>query len=190
MLTVCLLAGCGSADPAAPEPKLPSALVAQSRPIGHGARFHPPASGRVIGRCRKRLGPRFGVHVELFARGQVVLMAAGIGTQPPLTLALGRISSARCYGDLVTLEPTGVVLERSRTRAVLADVFRSWGQPLSSRRLASFRAGPGRQIAVYVDGRRWRGAPGNVPLSRHVEIVLEMGSHVSPHTSYSFPPGT
>ena len=49
----------------------------EARPIGHGARFHPPASGPVIGRCRPALGSRVGAHVELFAANRVVLVAAG-----------------------------------------------------------------------------------------------------------------
>jgi hypothetical protein len=48
-------------------------------------------------------------------------------------------------------------------------LFRSRGQPLSATRLASFRA---------------------VPLTRHAEIVLEVGPHVPPHSSYAFPPGS
>ena len=144
----------------------------------------------MIGRCRPVLGPRVGVHVELFAANRVVLVAAGIGTRPPLRHSAGRITGAGCYGDLVTLEPTGVVLVRRGARLTLADLFRSWGQPLSSRRIASFPAGSGRSVVVFVDGRRLRGAPGTVPLSAHSEIVLEVGPHVPPHTSYTFPPGS
>jgi hypothetical protein len=43
---------------------------------------------------------------------------------------------------------------------------------------------------VYVDGKPWSGSPENVPLSPHAEIVLEVGPHVPPHSSYTFPPGT
>jgi len=31
---------------------------------------------------------------------------------------------------------------------------------------------------------------GLVPLTRHAEIVLEIGPYVPPHLSYAFPPGT
>jgi hypothetical protein len=182
--------GCGSVARLAQDDGPPATLLAQARPIGHGARFHPPASGPVIGRCRPALGSRVGVHVELFAANQVVLVAAGIGTRPPLRHSAGRITGARCYGDLATLEPTGVVLVRRGARLTLADLFRSWGQPLSSRQIASFPAGSGRSVEVFVDGRRRRGAPGKVPLSAHSEIVLEVGPHVPPHNFYTFPPGS
>jgi hypothetical protein len=29
-----------------------------------------------------------------------------------------------------------------------------------------------------------------VPLTRHAEIVLEVGPHVPSHSSYAFPPGS
>ena len=72
-----------------------------------------------------------------------MLIPAGIGTRPPRALSAGRISAAGCYGDLVTLEPTGVVLIRPGARLLTADLFRAWGQPLSARRLLWFRASRG-----------------------------------------------
>ena len=129
------------------------------------------------------------MHVELFAANRVVLVPAGIGTRAPRGFSAGRISSARCYGDLVTLEPTGVVLVRPGAQLLLSDLFRAWGQPLAPSRLASFSATAGTQVVVFVDGRRWPGSPGSVPLTRHAEIVLEVGPYVPAHTSYTFPPG-
>jgi hypothetical protein len=170
-------------------PGLPANLVAESRPIGRGANFHPPANGPVIGRCGARPGPRKGVHVEVFASNRVVLIASGIGTKPPRRFSAGRIASARCYGDLVTLEPTGVVLVRRGTRRTVADLFRSWGQPLTRAQLGPFAAPHDTTVEVFVDGRRRVGPPGAVPLRPHSEIVLEVGPHVPPHRSYTFPPG-
>jgi hypothetical protein len=79
---------------------------------------------------------------------------------------------------------------RPGARLTLAALFSSWGEPLSPARLASFSAAPGSEVAVFVNGRQWRGAPTEVPLTRHAEIVLEVGPHVPPHSSYAFPPGT
>jgi len=133
---------------------------------------------------------RYGVHVEVFGADRVVIVPSGIGVRPPIRLSAGRISSAGCFGRLVTLEPTGLVLVRPGSRLFLSDLFRSWGQPLSRRRVASFVATPGKQIAVFVDGRRWEGMTGRVRLSRHAEIVVEVGPYVPPHSSYTFPPGS
>jgi hypothetical protein len=186
------LAACGSSagQSTTTGGAIPGNLVREARPIGRGPRFQPPANGPVIAPCRRPPGDRHGVHIEVFASNRVVIVPAGIGTQPPRRYSAGRISAARCYGALVTLEPTGVALLRPGARLTLADLFRSWGQPLSSRRVASFRAPPGRPVAVFVGGRRWLGTPGTVPLRTHAEIVVEVGPHVPPHTSYTFPPGT
>jgi hypothetical protein len=169
---------------------IPQALLSEARPIGVGPRFHPPATGPVSGSCTTRLGSRDGVHVEVFAADQVLLLPAGIGTRSPRNLLNGRVTRAACYGQLVTLDPTGVVLVRPGARLTLGTLFRSWGQPLSPTRLASFSAPAGTRVTVFVDGRQWHGAPAAVPLTRHAEIVLEVGPHVPPHQSYTFPPGT
>ncbi len=89
----------------------------------------------------------------------------------------------------MTIDPTGLVLVRPGSELLLSELFRAWGVPLSRRRVASFMARDDGQIAVFVDGRPWRGAPGGVPLVRHAEIVLEVGPHVPPHFSYTFPLG-
>jgi hypothetical protein len=174
-----LVAGCGTADRGRPPTAaIPRQLLAESRPIGRGPMFHPPATGPVIGHCRPRLGPRFGIHLELFAGNRVVIVPAGIGTRPPRLESGGRIVAARCYGSLVTLEPTGLVLVRPGPGLTLSDAFRAWGQPLSS------------QMAAFVGGRRRRGNPGTIRLVKHVEIVVESGPYVPPHALYTFPPGS
>ena len=187
---VALVAGCGSArtQTGATSSAIPRELLAQARPIGQGPRFHPPATGPVIGQCRRRLGLRYGAHVEVFGANRVVIVPAGIGARGPVRLSGGRVSSAACYGSLVTLDPTGVVLVRPGSRVLLSDLFRSWGEPLSRGRVASFAA-PAGSVAVFVGGRRWSGVPGRVPLTRHAEIVVEAGPYVPPHSSYTFPSG-
>jgi hypothetical protein len=192
-VAVAVAAACGPASQAGrrpADPAIPSALLSQARPIGVGPRFHPPAAGRVSGPCAIALGPRDAVHVEVFAANRVVLLPAGIGTGPPRATLDGRITVAHCYGALVTLDPTGLVLVRPDVRLTLGTLFNAWGEPLSPSRLASFTAARGSEVTVFVDGRQWRAAPAAVPLTRHAEIVLEVGPRVPPHSSYAFPPGT
>jgi hypothetical protein len=184
------LCGCGSSRPRAREPAIPSALAAQARPVGAGARFHPAPRGPVLGACRRRLGAREGAHVEVFAENRVVLIPAGVGTLPPRTLLDGRVRRARCYGALVTLDPTGLVLVRPASQLHLGDLLRSWGEQLSGRGLGPFTSASGKPVAVFVDGQRWRGSADAVPLHPHAEIVLEVGPYVPPHRSYAFPPGS
>jgi hypothetical protein len=185
-----LVTACGSTHTPTSNARIPHAVFAQARPIGHGVRFHPAVSGSPIGPCRTSLGPRFGAHVEVFAANRVVLLAAGIGAERPLRYSAGRISGARCFGALVTIDPTGLVLVRPGPRLTLSALFRSWGESLSPTRVASFSAPPGRRVAVFVDGRSRPGDPRRLPLTRHAEIVLEVGPHVPPHGSYEFPLGS
>jgi hypothetical protein len=51
-------------------------------------------------------------------------------------------------------------------------------------RLAGFRGA----VHAWVDGCPWSGPVRKIPLSRHVEIVLEVGGYVPPHSFFLFPP--
>ena len=180
-----LLSACGAATNTT-STAIPASLIREARPIGRGPRFEPPATGPVIGPCKTTLGPRVGVHVEVFAANRVVVIPAGIGTRPPRALSEGRISRARCYGALVTIDPTGVVRVGVANRLTLAGLFHSWGSRCRARGWLVSRAhgrGVRRRPAVA-------GPPGAVALKPHAEIVLEVGPHVPPHSSYTFPPGT
>jgi hypothetical protein len=153
-------------------------------PIGVGPRFHPPAAtvavirAEPVGRFRcVSGGRRYGVHLEVFARGRVVIVPAGIG------VARG------CSYPTRTLEPTGVIEVRRGQRLALGDFFRIWGQPLSSRRLVGFGTTGSAPVRAYVAGRRWRGSVGSIPLRRHAQIVLELGAFIPPHRAFLFRPG-
>jgi hypothetical protein len=181
VLAAGLVAGCGETRRHPPAPLPPGA-----RPVGPGPRFTPPlAEGQVPG-CRPGgIGARTGAHLELFGDGLVVLFPAGIGTRAPRGREAGRIVRARCFGPVVTIDPSGLVLLRPRTRATVGDVFTLWGQPLAPGRAAGFR-GP---VRAYVNGLRTGGDPRRIPLHRHDEVVLEVGPYVPPHTRYRFPTG-
>lgn len=182
-----VVAGCGpgARAPALPTTSADAPLPAGARPIGVGPRYQPPPPDGPVRDCRRELGARYGVHLELFGHGLVALFPAGIGTGAPRRSFAGRIERARCYGPLVTLEPTGVVLVRRGTRATLGDFFDVWGEPLGPRRAGAFTG----RVRAWVGGRRWRRGLREIPLRRHAQIVLEVGEYVPPHARYVFPPG-
>jgi hypothetical protein len=70
-------------------------------------------------------------------------------------------------------------------RSTLGDLFRVWGRRLSSDAMLSFRG----RVSVFVGGRRWRGEPRRVPLTKHAQVVVEIGGYVAPHSTYLFPKG-
>jgi hypothetical protein len=179
----CVAGGCG-AEPDA-------AIVAV--PIGSGKAFRPPplspaartASPVAALRCGSGSRRRFGAHVEVFARGRVVIVPAGIGIAPPHERDGAYVDRGRCHYPLLTREPTGVVEIEHGTRASLGDLFDLWGQPLSRTRLAGFRGA----VRAAVGGREWSGDPRAIALARHAQIVVQVGPQIEPHPSYRFPPG-
>lgn len=186
----CLAAGCGASAS-----RSTFTLPSDERPvpIGRGHGYRVPALGTAASRratiaglrCRKRHGRPYAIHLELFARRLVVPVPAGIGVAPPQRRRGAYVLGGVCTYAIRTFEPTGVVvLDADRVRP-LGDLFAIWGQSISERHLAGF-SGP---VLAFVDGRRWTGAPKDIPLRRHAEIVLEVGGYVAPHPRYRFPPG-
>ena len=165
-------------------------------PIGAGARFHPAAANArvtagapVRGLTCSTGGTRYGAHLELFARGLVVLVPAGIGVAKPYGTRGAFVVPQGCTYPLRTLDPTGVIEVRDGTTATLGELFALWGAPLSRTRLAGFATTPARPVRAYVGGRPWRGALGAIPLTRHAQVVLELGPYIAPHRAYLFRPG-
>ena len=158
-------------------------------PIGVGAPYHPaPGAVPVAGlRCARAEPSRFGAHLELFAHRRVVIVPAGIGIAPPLRRQGAYVLGGRCSYPLRTREPTGVVEVERGASLTLGRLFQVWGQPLSKTRLVGFVSRS--PILAFVDGRRWRGDPGAIPLRPHAQIVLELGGYVPPHPYFLFAGG-
>jgi hypothetical protein len=135
-------------------------------------------------RCRREAPTVALAHVELFARGRVVLVPAGIGIAPPRRRDGAYVRGGACRYPVSTTEPTGL-LRLTGHDLVLDDLFAVWGQPFSPARLGRWRA----PVVAHVDGRRWRGDPGAIPLREHAQIVIQAGlPRVVPHAGYAFPP--
>ena len=157
-------------------------------PIGRSPRFKPAARQRdgqpLAGlRCGGE-ADRFGVHLELFAAGRVVIVPAGIG------VVGGRrdgafVRGGRCRYALSTTEPTGVVEIAHGTRATLGDLFELAGLPLSRSRIASFRG----RVRAWVGGRRVAGDPRDIRLTHHAQVVLAVGPEVPVHSAFAFREG-
>jgi hypothetical protein len=154
-------------------------LTAVPTPIGVGPEYHPRPA--VHGSCSPAPlfdGPR--IHLELFARGRVVVVPAGIGVRGERRSA-GRIVAARCRGRIWTLDPSGVV--RFARPARLASLFAVWGTALGQARLLGFAGA----VRVYVNGALRRGDPRTLPLRDRDQVVLEVGPYVAPHRRFRFP---
>jgi hypothetical protein len=161
-------------------------------PIGVGPGFHlRPAPAAVLAgapvgrfRCATARRRRVGVHVELFIRRRVLLIPAGVGVARPFGSWYERVSPDGCTYPLRTLDPTGVIEVRRGVRATLGDLFRLWGQRLDRHHIAGFESR--RPLLAFLGGKGWRGDPRAIPLTRHAQIVLELGGYVPPHPRYLF----
>jgi hypothetical protein len=134
------------------------------------------ADGRPIGgiSCDAQEGQRMHIHQHL-----VIL---DHGQEVPIPARVGQPMMRRCIYWLHTHTPDGIIhieapLNRSFT---LADFFAVWGQPLSRTQAATARAGKGRTLRVWVDGKPYTGAPGAIPLLAHTDIVIEAGPPFPP----------
>jgi hypothetical protein len=184
-LAALMLAGCGGGE-AQPElartaPSLGPTKQHRPQSLGKRAASGAPIAGL---RCTPADRKRFGVHFELFAGRRVVLVAPGIGIAPPRESRGAYVTGGRCSYPVRTREPTGVI-EVARSGLTLGDLFAVWGQPLSRTRMAGFEG----RVAAYVGGRRRHGDPRTIPLTRHAQIVLEVGGYVAPHPRFLFAGG-
>jgi hypothetical protein len=155
LVPLVLAAGCGSGA----APRVPT--IAFTPPARE------PVSCSTVARARAR------AHVELFRRGDIVVVPAGIGIRGGRRA--GAYVRGRCRAALWTEEPTGLVLMAHP--ATLGALFATWGRPLP----------PGAR--AWVDGQPWRGALARVPLRDRAQVVVQQGLPLAPvHAAYTFPP--
>ena len=150
-------------------------------PIGVGPRYHPPAANATVlagtpvgpAALRQRRAVRGARRAVRTARGGDHSAA---GRDRPQRVQL---PAAHDHTDRASSTSLGRAAGRSATCSA------SGASGSGRRRLLSF-AGP---VSVFVDGRRRLGDPRSLVLTRHAEIVLEVGGYVTPHSSYLFPKG-
>jgi hypothetical protein len=214
LIAVLALSGCGgggavpkAAPPKAPVtfhdgPSTPTSTIAQTTTtatigpqkiaLQTGA-FLAPATSTVLGQpvngilCQnlQQLAYRGYVHLQVYYYGQSRALPGGIGMLGAKAHARpgGLIFTAStCYYWLHTRAADGVILIESPKRRdfSLGDFFRVWDQPLGTDQVAQLQ-GP---VTVLVNGKRWTGTPGAVPLNNHDDIELAIGKPI-PH-----PPAT
>jgi hypothetical protein len=191
-----LLGGCARSRSAPGATEGVTPRLASAHTVGGGTRFRPRPTGALVARglavdrmrCTSPTPVVAAAHLELFAGGHVVEIPAGIGVAPPLVRHGAYVRAGRCAYPLRTVEPTGVLLLASAHALTLGQVFDVWGEPLGDRQVAGFTAPRGGVVSVYIDGARWRGDPRSAPVVPGTQIAVEVGPHVVPHSSYTFPP--
>ena len=157
LVLLVLAAGCGGGGAAGP--RVPTIA------------FTPPA--REPASCSSHMRSRARAHVELFRRGNIVVVPAGIGIRGGTRD--GAYVRGRCRAALWTEEPTGLV--QMARPSTLRTLFATWRRPLP------------RGAKAWLDGRPWRGPLARLPLRDGAQVVVQEGLPLAPvHAAYTFPP--
>jgi hypothetical protein len=147
----------------------------------------PSTSGQPVANIQCDTGEQTAVHyhahVDILVRNVSVPIPAGVGIVQPnsqQTPVGPYVSSGKCFYWLHTHDTSGIVhVEAPRQAAgrqfTLGEFFKIWGQPLSTRQVATNSVRPGEQLKVWVDQKPYPGDPNNIVLHSHTQIVLEIG---------------
>lgn len=132
----------------------------------------------------EQLATHYHAHLDILYQGQPVKVPAQIGIQPT------------CLYWLHTHDETGVIhIEAPKSEAsrqfTLGEFFKIWGQPLSSKQVATIQVPAGQQLKVWVNGQPYTGDPAKVKLSSKEQIVLEIGPpFTDPPPTFTWDPNT
>jgi hypothetical protein len=116
----------------------------------------------------EHLDVHYHAHLTLTYQGQPTTIPAGIG-----------INDSVCIHWLHTHTTSGIIhIEAPASSAsrkfTVGDFFAVWGQPLSSRQVATYSISSPGQIRVWVDGQPYAGDPAQIVLQSHTAVVIEV----------------
>lgn len=120
-------------------------------------------------------------HLQVYVNGRSRALPGGIGIVDQKVIETHQglyYDSNTCMYWLHTRAADGLVEVQSPVyrRFTLGDFFAVWKQPLSRSRVAAARG----KVTATVNGRRWHGSPGTIPLTEHAVIQLAVGRPVPP----------
>jgi hypothetical protein len=123
-------------------------------------------------------------HLDVFVDGKAVTVPALIGID----------EAKQQISPLHTHDTSGVVHIESPVQAdfTLGEFMTEWNVPLTKDTLGTFKAGGGKELHVYVNGKEQTGDPAAIKLAAHEEIALVFGApsdKVAVPASYKWPQG-
>jgi hypothetical protein len=126
-------------------------------------------------------------HVDINVDGKAVVVPQYLGYVADGNHVAG-------LAPLHTHDNTGIIHIENSVPATfyLGQVFIEWGVKFTSTCLGPYCSGKGRELAVFVDGKRYSGDPTKLVLKKHQEIAIEYGvagKLPTPPSSYAFPAG-
>lgn len=130
-------------------------------------------------------------YVAVFVKGKPRKVPLGIGIGGPRQVthsAAGEfVSGGSCFSYLHTHSSDGIIHIEApvQTAFTLGQLFDVWGERLDRAHLGRTR---GRVIA-YVQGKRFRGNPRRIILTRHTQVQLSVGGRGEKPKQIEFPAG-
>jgi hypothetical protein len=129
-------------------------------------------------------------HLTIFVNGVAKQIPYGIGipgAETESTPSGPFVDQGSCFYYLHTHAADGIIHIESPVQRTytLGNFFDEWGQPLSRHQVGPAH---GRVVALY-NGRVYKGSLRSMPLGRHVQIQLDVGSPLVAPEKITFPPG-
>jgi hypothetical protein len=129
-------------------------------------------------------------HLTLFVNGSARQVPAGIGIPDAKAQTSPQgpfIGSGKCFYWLHTHAADGIIHTESPIHRTytLGNFFDEWGQPLGPGQVGPAK---GRVTALY-DSKVYRGNPRDIPLTKHAQIQLEVGSPLVAPETITWPSG-
>jgi hypothetical protein len=129
-------------------------------------------------------------HLAVYADSQPQVVPYGIGIGQPWQIQPSAegpfVAGGSCFHWLHTHTQDGIIhVESPQQRTfTLGEFFAIWGEPLTSNQVGP-NEGP---VIAYVNGERFSGEPGEIPLTAHALIQLDVAD-TTPPQPFTFPPG-
>jgi hypothetical protein len=127
-------------------------------------------------------------HLAIFVNGQQRQVPAAIGIPDPQAASTPQgpfVGNGTCFYWLHTHAADGIIHIESPVQRgfTLGQFFDEWGQSLSQDQVGPAQ---GHVVALY-DGKVFHGNPRNIPLGKHTQIQLEVGTPLIAPQSIKFP---
>ena len=129
-------------------------------------------------------------HLTLFVNGAPRQVPAGIGipgAQAQSTPQGPFISNGTCFYWLHTHAADGIIHTESPVQRTytLGDFFDEWGQPLGADQVGPAKG----HVTALFNGKVYLGNPRNIPLLKHAQIQLEVGTPLVAPEKITWPSG-
>lgn len=130
------------------------------------------------------------VHVEIFVKGKMFRLPAGIGITKPMIHVKDKkgtfldVGIYDCLYWLHTHVADGIIhIETPGERSfTLGEFFDIWNQPLGPNQVGPSKG----KVVVYENGRRVVGNPRSTPLLPHADIQIDVGTPVVAFQPFHF----